>query len=185
MFAINDINSPLTYLASGTSEGRGEEQYFSEDARKPMRGKSKTRAKRASTGLTMAIGDSGHVEPCPVRHAVEVEAVPGEYSDAGMLVIPATQRWMSGMKGEDPTALKLLRIRLRTKERQYVSVEYRVAPFERYRLGEKRVMGTQTSCAVRNEQDLADPIFSKLTESERNRIRIAMTKAKSGLPHSQ
>jgi hypothetical protein len=114
----------------------------------------------------MAIGDSGRLETCKAREVVEI----GVLSN---LVTPASIRWLA-RAGEDPSALKVLRVRKPTKDRPFVSVDIKVAPFERYRLESGPVMGDWMTCAIRNESEARDPLFKNLSTSDERRILRAL-----------
>lgn len=127
--------------------------------------------------MVMAIGDSGQYEPTPAHEVVEIEGVP---LAAGNAVIPATVRWQNSYRpGGIPTRLRQVN-RPKAGVREFVRVEFDCTPFARYTTDAGPVMGTWSSCMVRNLADAADPIFAGLTPREQARIRRAVIAG--GLP---
>lgn len=123
--------------------------------------------------IVMAVGDSGRLEPMRESETVTIKAVPRA---AGNMVIPATVRWFSSIRGGGciPTRLRYVR-KPKAGVRDCVQVEFDCTPFLRYTLDSGPVFGDWSSCMVRDLTDARDPIFDGLTPREKARIVRAVT----------
>ena len=120
-----------------------------------------------ATQMVLAQGDYGR-ELVPAHEAVEIQETP---LGADNIVVPATVRWLSELRGDSGIPTKIRSVTA-TDAGAYVAFD--CTPRVQYVTDNGPVYLHWSSCTVRNLQDAQDSIFDGLSAHDRAQLFAAV-----------